>query len=108
MSYTRTVESRAYDTHYDPVYTSSTNMRADPRVAAVMSTSDAVSGSERYQYFRRPVMPRISAIPAAVLLAPSVQDDFTASVEEDPEPSTRTVEVQTVCYLIRVFLLYHL
>ena len=98
MSYTRTVESRAYDSHYDPVYTTSTNIRSDPRVAAARSTSEAVSGSERYQYFRRPVMPRISAIPAQVLLAPTAEDDPLVPVEEDPEPLTKTVEVQTVSY----------
>lgn len=96
MSYTRTVESRAYDTHYDPVYTTSTNIRSDPRVAAAVSTTDAVSGTHRFQYFRRPVMPRVSAIPAQVLLAPTAEDDHLVPVEEEPEPSTKTVEVQTV------------
>lgn len=100
MSYTRTVESRAYDAHFDPVYTTNTsNIRSDPRVIAAVSSTDAVSGSERYQYFRRPVMPRISAIPAQVLLAPTADDDPLVPVEEDPEPSTKTVEVQTVSSL---------
>lgn len=41
-------------------------------------------------------MPRISAIPPQVLLAPTTADDPLLPVEEDPEPLTKTVEVQTV------------
>ena len=71
-------------------------MRIDPRVARQNSSSKVVSGQARYKYFRRPVMPRVSAIPPQILLAPTVDDDPLVPVEDEPEPLTKTVEVQTV------------
>jgi hypothetical protein len=96
MSYTRTVESRAYDAYFDPTYTTSHHMATDPRVAAIISTTDTVSGAARYKYFRRPIMPRTSALPAAVLLAPTSVTNPTIPIEDIPEPLTKTVEVQTM------------
>jgi hypothetical protein len=96
MSYTRTVESRPYDTRYDPVYTGPYNIQSDPRVAAAASTSNVVSGQSRYKYFRRPVMPRVSAIPPQILLAPTTDDDPLVPVEDEPEPKTKHAEIQTV------------
>lgn len=97
MSYTRTVESRPYDMRYDPVYTGPyNNIQTDPRVTAAVSSSKVVSGQSRYKYFRRPVMPRVSAIPPQILLAPTVDDDPLVPVEDEPEPLTKTVEIQTV------------
>ena len=96
-SYTRTVESRPYDMRYDPVYTGpQNNIRSDPRVTAAASTSKVVSGQSRYKYFRRPVMPRVSAIPPQILLAPTTDDDPLVPVEDEPEPLTKNVEIQTV------------
>lgn len=96
MSYTRTVESRPYDMRYDPVYTGPhNNMASDPRVAATSSMPQAVAGQSRYKYFRRPVMPRVSAIPPQILLAPTVEDDPLIPVEDEPEPLTKNIEIQT-------------
>ena len=100
MSYTRTVESRPYDMRYDPVYTGPhSNIQSDPRVTAAASSSKVVSGQSRYKYFRRPVMPRVSAIPPQILLAPTTQDDPLIPVEDEPEPLTKNVEIQTVSEL---------
>ena len=104
MSFTRTVESRPYDTHYDPVYTGASrysHLAVDPRVSAVVSSSDMVAGTHRFQYFRRPIMPRISAIPPQILLASSNSKfDPMVAVEEEPEPLTKNAEVQTVSFII--------
>ena len=97
MSLTRVVESRPYDAHYDPVYTGPYNAVAlDPRVRAAVSSSDAVSGTTRFKFFRRPIMPRISAVPPNLLLAPTGKEDPMVPIEEKPEPLSKTVEVQTV------------
>lgn len=96
MSYTRTVQSRPYDAYYDPTYTASGAMGMDPRVAAAASTTNAVSGTTRFKYFRRPIMPRTNAIPPSILLAPTAVTNPTIPVEDEPEPLTRTTEVQTV------------
>ena len=99
MSHTRTIESRAYDSHYDPVYTGPfQNPTTDHRVVVAMSSSNIVSGASRPKYFKRPVMPRISAIPPHLLLAPTIRDDPMIAVEEVPEPSVKNAEVQTVLF----------
>lgn len=100
MSRTRTVESRAYDNNFDPVYTGPYTMHSDPRVATAISNTNVVSGQSRYKYFRRPVMPRISAIPPQILLAPTASDDPLVPVEDEPEPATKTAEVQTVSVIL--------
>ena len=99
------VESRAYDARYDPVYTSSNmgNVSIDARVTAAVSSTDIVSGQTRYKYFRRPVMPRISAIPPTVLLAPTATLDPMLPVEEVPEPTAKDAGVQTV-YLFKLII----
>lgn len=113
---TRVVESRPYDSRYDVTYTGPQSippshgaeasnaafvsplhqMSMDPRVAATVSSSGQVAGRERFKYFRRPIMPRISAIPPQVLLAPTSFADPLVAVIEDAEPPTKSVEVQTV------------
>ena len=92
------VESRAYDARFDPVYTSSNQgiISSDSRVVAAASSSDVVSGQARYKYFRRPVMPRISAIPPTVLLAPTATLDPLVPVEEVPEPAVKDAGMQTM------------
>lgn len=97
MSYSRTVESRPYDAYFDPVFTTPHNyVQSDPRVVASVSNTNAVSGSGRYRFFRRPIMPRISAIPPQILLAPTTTDDPLIPVEEEPEPPTKNAEIQTM------------
>ena len=96
MSYTRTVQSRPYDQYFDPTYTSHANAHMDPRVVAAVSSTNAVSGTTRFKYFRRPIMPRTNAIPPSILLAPTAVTDPNIPIEDEPEPLTRTTEVQTV------------
>lgn len=93
---TRVMESRAFDAHYDSTYTGSfNNPRLDPRVAAAVSSTDMVSGRTRYKYFRRPIAPRMSAMPPNILLAPTKAQDPMIPVEEKPEPLTKNAEMQT-------------
>ena len=96
MSYTRTVEARAYDNYFDPTYTAAGAPGLDPRVRAAVSTTNAVSGTTRFKYFRRPIMPRTNAIPPSILLAPTAVTNPTIPIEDEPEPLTKTAEVQTV------------
>jgi len=92
------MESRALDFRYDPTFIGPfTQVRMDPRVAAQMSAPTAVAGATRFKYFRRPVMPRMSAIPPTVLLAPTVAEtDPTVPLEDVPEPAQKSQEVQTM------------
>ena len=92
------MESRPLDARYDPTFIGPfTQVRMDPRVAAAMSAPTAVAGATRFKYFRRPVMPRMSAIPPTVLLAPTVAaTDPTVPLEDIPEPPQKNQEVQTM------------
>jgi hypothetical protein len=92
------MESRPMDARYDPTFIGPfTQVRMDPRVAAAMSAPTAVAGATRFKYFRRPVMPRMSAIPPTVLLAPTVAStDPTVPLEDIPEPPQKNQEVQTM------------
>lgn len=98
MSFTRVVETRAYDTYYDPVYTGPYNNTAatDARVVTMMSSANNVSGAARFKYFKRPIMPRVNAIPPHLLLAPTSKDDPMVPIEAEPEPTVKSVEVQTM------------
>ena len=92
------MESRPLDARYDPSYIGPfTQVRMDPRVVAQVSASTTVAGQARFKYFRRPVMPRMSAIPPSVLLAPTVAStDPSVPLEDVPEPPQKTQEVQTM------------
>lgn len=96
MSHTRTVESRPYDNYFDPTYTAAGAVGLDPRVRAAVSTTDAVSGTTRFKYFRRPIMPRTNAIPPSILLAPTAVTNPSIPIDDEPDPLTKTVEVQTM------------
>jgi hypothetical protein len=99
MSSIRVTESRRYDAHYDPTYTgpfTANNMQSDPRVLALSSSDKLVSGQTRYKFFRRPVMPRMNAVPPYVLLAPVAAVDPLKPVDFVPEPTVKDVEVQTM------------
>ena len=57
-----------------------------------------VRGSDRYKFFRRPIIPFLQQIPPEVLLATARHDPLAgpeAPVERAPTPLTKTVEVQT-------------
>jgi len=94
------MESRPLDARYDPSFIGPfTNVGNDPRVTAVISSTDMVAGQARFKYFRRPVMPRINAIPAHILLAPTRAIDEAAKsgvVVDEPEPMVKDAEVQTL------------
>lgn len=97
MSLTRVAESRPYDTYYDTTYVGPfSGAQSDTRVLATASSSNQVTGSMRYKFFRRPVMPRLNAVPPQVLLAPTVAHDPLAPVEVEVEPPIKNVEVQTM------------
>lgn len=105
MSFTRTIESRPYDVYYDPVYTTPSNyIQNDNRVISSVSNTNIVTGTGRFKYFRRPIMPRISAIPPQILLAPTSSENPLIPVEEEPEPATKHAEVQTVSFNIFISL----
>lgn len=96
MSLTHVMESRPYDAHFDATYTGPyNNPRLDSRVAAALSSTNMVSGTMRFKYFRRPIAPRMSAMPPGVLLAPTKAHDPMVPVEEAPEPLVKNAEVQT-------------
>lgn len=96
MSQTYVVESRPYDAYFDATFTGPrNNPRLDSRVAAALSQPTMVAGAARFKYFRRPIAPRMSAIPPNVLLAPTKAQDPMIPVEEAPEPLVKSVEVQT-------------
>jgi hypothetical protein len=99
MSSIRVTESRRYDAQYDPTNTgpfTANNMQSDPRVLALSSSDKLVSGQTRYKFFRRPVMPRMNAVPPYVLLAPVAAVDPLKPVDFVPEPTVKDVEVQTM------------
>lgn len=57
-----------------------------------------VRGSDRYKFFRRPIIPFLQQIPPEVLLATARHDPLAgpdAPIERPPTPLTKTVEVQT-------------
>ena len=86
------------DAHYDSTFIGPfTNVQMDSRVKAAVSGPAVASGTARYKYFRRPVMPRMSAVPPSVLLAPTVAStDPGLPVEDIPEPPTKEAEIQTM------------
>eukprot|EP00750_Incisomonas_marina_P007997 INCI15140.1.p1 GENE.INCI15140.1~~INCI15140.1.p1 ORF type:complete len:674 (-),score=163.36 INCI15140.1:69-2090(-) len=103
MSYTRTVPNRPYDHMYDSTFTTSTNTRAyRAQVRAnPVNVSKEISGSARYKYFRRPVVPHMQTAPPEVVLARTqpaaeVQGDGGRVEEEEVPGATRSVEVQTL------------
>lgn len=94
------MESRPLDARYDQSFIGPfTNVANDPRVTAAISSTDMVAGQARFKYFRRPVMPRINAIPAHILLAPTKKNEEAAKsgvVLDEPEPMVKDAEVQTL------------
>ena len=58
-----------------------------------MNTSQ---GNHRFKFFRRPVMPRTSAVPSNVLLATTATQNPLEPVDEVVSSPTREVEVQTI------------
>lgn len=92
------MESRPYDQSYDPTFTGPFNNTfvSDPRVVAAASNKTVITGQSRFKYFRRPVMPRMNAVPPYILLGPTAAHDPLKPVEVVTEVAFKTVEVQTV------------
>ena len=63
------------------------------RVSA--SSKTIVSGTQRFKYFKRPIMPRVSAVPPQVLLAPTATENPMVPVDNTVEPTVKDAEVQT-------------
>ena len=79
MSHTVTQQARRYDHLYDPMYTSSEQHGAGAGGGARADTG-AVSGGNRYKYFRRPAVPFMHNVPPEVLLAPTSGEPAAAHV----------------------------
>ena len=98
-THTRVTESRTYDMVYDPTYIGPfTNSQNDPRVVArVSSTQSLVSGNEQFKYYKRPNMPRATALSPHILLSPSLQCDSADNYSEPVEEVTmKDAVVQTM------------
>ena len=50
--------------HVDPTFTTpyTSNLHMDPRTRSTISKAEAVSGSHRSKYFKRPIMPKVKTI----------------------------------------------
>jgi hypothetical protein len=98
MSYTRTVEQRAYDHLYDPVYTTPATglyRESNPAVKAAAQPGNDVSGTSRHKYFKQPIVPHLHAVAPEVLLAPTAKENPLMPSMENDEPLTKAVGVQT-------------
>lgn len=96
MSLSYVTESRAYDSVLDATYTGPFSQGVSQDARVKMSSKAMVSGTARYKYFRRPVMPKLNAVPPQILLAPTAAADPMVPIEVVPEPLLKTVEVQTM------------
>ncbi|GMH92778.1 hypothetical protein TrST_g5199 [Triparma strigata] len=98
MSYTRTIEQRAYDHLYDPVYTTPETglyRQSNAPVKAAAEPGNDVSGTARHKYFKQPLVPHLHAVAPEVLLAPTAKQDPLAPPAMEDEPLTKAVGVQT-------------
>ena len=101
MSRTITQQSRRYDHMYDPMYTSAEAGAVAPAGTAQGARADvgAVSGVNRYKYFKRPAVPFMHNVPPEVLLAPTSKADPATSADDATAPGvealTKTVGTQS-------------
>ncbi|WAR04924.1 CFA91-like protein [Mya arenaria] len=77
-----------------------TTFNYDPsvQVPAKEYSTAHVRGSDRFKYFRRPIIPFLQQVPPEVLLATARHDPLAGpdmQVERPPTPLTRTIEIQT-------------
>ncbi|KAF0688214.1 Aste57867_20084 [Aphanomyces stellatus] len=106
----RSNPARALDPVYDPIYTVSNtggrwraphHGRRGGGGGANAATSvtlgfQAVSGSERAKYAKRPILPYVQAIPPDILLAPVAAAVASTPVATDDLEPTRSIGVQTM------------
>jgi hypothetical protein len=60
------------------------------------SSAQNVSGTMRYKYFKRPIMPKISVVQPQVLLAPTANENPLIASNSEVETLTKDAEVQTM------------
>mmetsp|Transcript_28786 Transcript_28786/g.66479 ORF Transcript_28786/g.66479 Transcript_28786/m.66479 type:complete len:657 (-) Transcript_28786:93-2063(-) len=86
---------RSLDYYYDPDYTVSGVPRAVYRLAQgpAVPAAALVSGSNRYKYFKAPVVPSWSTVPPEVLL--SIEPPPKDPPQRPPSPPTRNVATQS-------------
>jgi hypothetical protein len=87
-----------YDSMYDPVYTTSNNQgggggRANASANLYRdqakfehTTITNVSGSHRYKFFKRPIVPFLHSLPPEVLLAPAIDEGDNKVNPMEPPP----------------------
>lgn len=65
-------ESRAYDQFFDPVWQTPNGPKPGP---SVKFDATAMSGSGRFKFFQRPMVPHLDPVAPGVLLAPTLEHD---------------------------------
>jgi hypothetical protein len=87
---------RPHDYYYDPVYTVSGFGAAAQNASGAgrVLRLGAVSGANRYKYFRTPAVTTLRTVPPEVLLSVEPVQMVAAPVIE-PEPATKTVATQS-------------
>mmetsp|Transcript_5191 Transcript_5191/g.7644 ORF Transcript_5191/g.7644 Transcript_5191/m.7644 type:complete len:661 (+) Transcript_5191:149-2131(+) len=97
---------RPHDFYFDPVYTVSGfggggggggGGSGGQAVAAKVLRLGAVSGANRFKYFRTPAVPTLRTVPPEVLLSVDMQSQSVAApiMMEEPEPMSKTVATQS-------------
>ena len=90
---------RPHDFYFDPVYTVSGfgNAAAAAGGSGRVLRLGAVSGGNRFKYFRTPAVPTLRTVPPEVLLSvDNIQQNMSAPVVlEAPEPLSKTVATQS-------------
>ena len=92
------MESRPYDSVYDPTYTTTTRRlpRQGTRARALYrmseSNSKVVSGTGRHKYFKRPIVPFLHAVPPEVMLAPTASAPVQVAVNNNSNSSNNPLD----------------
>jgi hypothetical protein len=94
---------RPHDFYFDPVYTVSGfnggggGGGGAQAVQAKVLRLGAVSGANRFKYFRTPAVPTLRTVPPEVLLSVDATQQNSAApvLQQEPEPATKTVATQS-------------
>ena len=93
------MESRVYDSVFDPVYTTHASLSRSKGKPLYRATAAAISGPQRANFFRRPIVPFLHAVPPEVMLAPAgppgKANDPLEPPQAVPTELTRDVAVQS-------------
>ncbi len=73
-------------------------MTVEARSSSGVASRTIITGTHRYKYFKRPIMPRVNAYPPQVLLAPTAQGENNplVPVSTEVEVSTKEMAIQTM------------